>query len=109
MRHIIRCRSHDAKASKAVAQTQRNQFGDSRVLLQGFHLCQRDIARGRIDMKHARQNQLHGAAFGTDDDVNALQIALKSMVDLAADEQNQRDGRHAQRQQQHIQSRSQRA
>ena len=82
MRHIVRGRSYKAEPTKTVTQAQRNQFGDLRVLLQFFHLGQRDVAGGGVDVKHTRQNQLHRAAFRTDDHVDSCQITLKSAVNL---------------------------
>ena len=55
-------------------------------------------------MKHARQNQLHWAALGTDYHINARQVAFKRMADLLADQQHKADGCQAQRQQQQVQA-----
>lgn len=54
----------------------------ARVFLQGLHLRQRNIAGGRVDVEHAGQNQLHGAALGAHHEVYACQVALKGAVEL---------------------------
>ena len=92
--------ANDAVALETVAHADRNQLGHLRVGLQRLHIGQRHIAGGRVDLKHARQNQLQRAAFGTHHHVNASQVARKGLLNLVVDQQHQRDGRQPQRQQQ---------
>ena len=108
MRRVGRACAHNAKAAKAVAQTQRYELRYLRVLLQFLHLLQRDIAGRHVDVKDAGQDQLQRAALGPDDQVNSCQVALESVVELLAHQQHEADRRQTQRQQQQVQSSRQR-
>ena len=77
----------DAKTPKTVAQADRNNTGHLRMRLQFFHRRERHIAGRHIEVKHARQNQLHRTALGAHHHVDAGQIALERLVDLVADQQ----------------------
>ena len=82
MRQIVWRAAHDPVALKTVAQAHRNQLGDHGMFCQGLHIGQCHIATGRIQVKHACQDELQGAAFGTHHQVDARKIALKSVFHL---------------------------
>ncbi len=48
-------------------------------------------------MVHATQDKLQGAPFGTDDQIDACQIALKLLIELVVELQQQADEAGAQR------------
>jgi hypothetical protein len=70
---------------------------------------QRDVARGHVDVEHPRQDELQRAALGAHHQVDAAQVALKRPVELRGHQQHQRDGGQAQREQQQVERRRQRA
>ena len=97
MADVVRCGAHNAEPAKTVTQADRDEFGHLRVGLQRLDGRQRHITGGHVQVKHARQDQLHRAALGTDHHVNARQVTFKRRVDLVADQQQQRDGRQPER------------
>ena len=103
VRSVGRAGAHDAKAPEGIAQADGNELGHARVFGDLLHGLQRDVARRHVDVEHARQNELHGAAFGTHHRVNPGQIALKSPVHLFAGNPHKRNAGQAQRQQQQVQ------
>ena len=67
----------DAKATKTVPQTDRDDAGDQRVFLQLPHSLQRHVAGGNVQVQHAAQDQLQRAALGAHHEVNTGQITLE--------------------------------
>ncbi len=99
----------DAVTVKVVAQADGDDAGNQRVLFQCTHRLQWHIARRHVNVQHAAQNQLHGAALGTHNHVNAGQVALEGFGELVPDQQQKGDGRQPQAEQQDVERCAQRA
>jgi hypothetical protein len=63
----------------------------------------------RVEMIDAREDQLDRAALGPDHKVNALRVTVETVADLSIDDPHEPDRAHAQREQQHVEERTQRA
>ena len=81
----------DAVALIVVAQTDRDNLGHQRVFLQRLDRRKIDIARRHVQMQHTGQNQLHRAAFGAHDHVNAGQIPVKGALHMVRYQQQKGD------------------
>ena len=106
---VLRRGAHNPKATQVVAQAEGDELGDHGVLFQGLDRLERNIARWHIDVEHAAQDQLHGAALGTHHHINTGQVLVKGLVQLKAHQQQEGDGGQTQAEQQHIQGSPQRA
>jgi hypothetical protein len=95
VRRVIGRGAHNAKALQVVAQAERNQLFNLCVFRQLVHSGQRHIASGRVDVKHTGQNKLQGRAARAHHGIDAGEFARKIALDLVADQEQQRHGRHA--------------
>jgi len=82
---IVNCGSHNPEAMKIVAERQWDGSLHQRVFFQLLGLGKRDVTIGHVYMKHAGEDQLNRAAFGTDYQINTFEITLKTLLDLLTD------------------------
>jgi hypothetical protein len=106
---VVGCRADDAPAAEGVAQRHRHGLRHQGLPPQQLQRRQRDVAGGGVQVEDAGQHDLHGAAFGAHDEVDAGQVAPQAGLDLGAGAQHEGHGREAQGQQQQVQRRRQRA
>ena len=96
---IVVRRAGDAEPAERVAERERDRPLDRTMLRELLRLDERDVARRRVDVKHRRQDELHRAALGARDEIDAARVAAHALLELVARQQEQRDRSDAEREQ----------
>ena len=60
-------------------------------------------------MEHGREDQLHGAAFRTDNQIDTAHVPLQALLNLSRDQQHYRDSGNAQGEQKQVETRGKRS
>ena len=102
VRDIVVRRAHDPEAAEAVAERERDRLLDRPVLRELLRGRERDIAGGRIEVEHRRQDELHRAPLRAGHEVDAARIAPHPLLDLVCGEQHERDRPDAEREQHQV-------
>jgi hypothetical protein len=82
---------------------------DQRILRQLLYGLERNVARGHVEVIDTGEDQLDRAPLGPDDKVDALRVTIEAVAHLSIDDPHEPDRAHAQREQQHVEERTQRA
>ena len=101
-RHITGRGADNAEAAMAVAQRQWNRLLHGTMARDFLRLLPGDVAGRHVEVVNGREDDLQRTALGADHQIDAAGIALHALFQLFRGEQQQDDGRHAQRQQQHV-------
>ena len=96
-------RSNKSETLVGVSQADGNQLGNLRIFCKLLDCGKRNIAGWHVNMKHASQNQLNGAAFGTYHQVDAGKVTFEILVQLLGNKDHKRNGCKTKRQQQQVQ------
>ncbi len=108
VRRIVMVRADDPMALEAVAERKRNCLLHCRMARQRQRVVQRNVAGGRIEMKHRRKYQLHRAALSARHQVDAARVAPHALFELRRRQQQYRDRGDAERKQQQVERGGQR-
>ena len=108
VRRIGRLGADNAIAAETVAERHWYDRLDHARLGQGSGIGDADVAGRNIDVENARQDELQGAALGAHHHVDAARVAHQVILELLREQQQQRDGADAKRQQGQIERRVER-
>ena len=79
---VTRVRPDNPVASETVPQRHRDDLFDHRVLLEKPRFLRRDVTHRRVDVKHRRKHQLHGAALCAHHHVDGIRVRAEPLLEL---------------------------
>ena len=98
----------DAESPEAVAERQRNHLAHQRTARELLDGGERHVPRRHVGVIDAGQHELQRAALRADDEVDAGGLAREPLLELARQQDHERDRRHAEREQRDVERRRQR-
>jgi len=104
----LRLRPDNPCAPEAVAERERNRFGDERVRAELRDRRERDVSGRNVDVIDAAQDELQRAPLGADHEIDALRVARHAFGELLREQHRQRDNAETECEQQHDQRRRER-